>query len=396
MLSDGVIFDKHNASLQGVISMKFIRIMFSVLLVLGLVLLSAVGALIYFVDPNQYKTVLVDAVQKKTGYQLAVTGKLRWSFYPQLGIKVPHLSLKQPTEDKAFLVLDRVHVAVNVMQLLHGIDALDGSVRAASVQLLAIHAQNLRVGLQWHSQVLTLSPISAKLYQGTLEGSAHGSQFSTNPKWFWTVQLAGLQMQPLMDDVHGANALVSLSGEAHMIMHATTEGKSREDILKHLNGTLNVVLKNGAIQGVNLDDLIQYADAIINKSSLPESSHERRTPFNRFTGSFLVKNGEARTDNLSIKAMSFSTQGEGVINLPEDRMNMQFNIASAAQIKTHWEIPVVIEGQLAQPVVRLDANELGRLITVKELKQVKGRVGDHLKTQLHDKVERFVGHLLDH
>ncbi len=375
--------------------MKFIRIMFSVLLLLGVVTLAAVGVLIYFVDPNQYKPVLVDAVQKKTGYQLEIAGNLKWSFYPQLGVKVPQMSLKAPTQDKPFLTLNRVHVAVSLMQLLHGIDALEGSVRASSVQLLSIHAKNLRVGLHWNSQVLMLQPITAKLYDGSLNGSAHGSQFSSNPKWFWTVQLAGLQMQPLMQDIHGGNALVSLSGEAHMIMHATTEGKSRDELLRHLNGTLNVVLKNGAIEGANLDDLIQYADAIVNKSSFTPSTNHNRTVFNRFTGSFLVKNGEARTDNLLIKAASFSTQGEGVLNLPEDRVNLQFKIASAAQIKTHWEIPIVIEGQIAQPVVRLDANEIGRLITVQELKHAKGRIKDHLKTRLPDKVERFMGKLLD-
>ena len=48
----------------------------------------ATAAVVFFVDPNQWREPISDALSEQTGRPVAIDGSLNWQFFPRLGIDV--------------------------------------------------------------------------------------------------------------------------------------------------------------------------------------------------------------------------------------------------------------------------------------------------------------------
>ncbi len=68
--------------------MKIIKRTIYALITLLIMALLAISALIFFVDPNHYRTAIEALARDKANISLEMKGDLKWSFYPWLGISV--------------------------------------------------------------------------------------------------------------------------------------------------------------------------------------------------------------------------------------------------------------------------------------------------------------------
>ena len=160
---------------------KAFRIILWIVLLLVVVSALALAALYMFADPNKLKPVITSEVLKRTGYRLDIDGSLSWSLYPQVGVKAAHLTLTAPNEKHAFLDLQRVHIAVELAQLLRGVNKLRGEVHIASAKFMNVHVTSALVGLHWQDKTLTVRPIQASMYGGSLSGMVRAKNFSDVP-----------------------------------------------------------------------------------------------------------------------------------------------------------------------------------------------------------------------
>lgn len=103
-----------------------------VLAAVGVLGLLAVVVVIYattFLDPNDLKPRLAEAVQERTGLELSLDGPLSWTFYPRLGVTVEDASARLPdqrTDEAPFAALDRVDARIRFAPLLAGNIEVDG------------------------------------------------------------------------------------------------------------------------------------------------------------------------------------------------------------------------------------------------------------------------------
>jgi len=65
--------------------MKKLLLLVAVLLV---VVLGAVAALVLFVNPNQFKPLIVEQTKKQTGLDLMIEGDIGWKFFPSIGFEI--------------------------------------------------------------------------------------------------------------------------------------------------------------------------------------------------------------------------------------------------------------------------------------------------------------------
>ena len=134
---------------------KAFRIILWIVLLFVVVCALALSALYISADPNKLKPVITSEVLKRTGYRLDIDGDLSWSIYPQVGVKAAHLTLTAPNEKHAFLDLQRVNIAVELSQLLRGVNKLRGEVHIASAKFMNVQATSALVGLHWQDKTLT-------------------------------------------------------------------------------------------------------------------------------------------------------------------------------------------------------------------------------------------------
>jgi uncharacterized protein involved in outer membrane biogenesis len=375
--------------------MKPIRIMLSVVGLFMLVAVIAIAAFMMFMDPNKLKPVIINEVMKNTGYQLAIEGKLSWSFYPTLGVKVERMMLTDPHQTVPFLELRDVSIATELTKLLRGRQQMQGVLHIASMKLMNIQAENAYVGLHWEHQMLTLQPITASMYHGSVKGSAYGRDLENMPRWDWNVSFSQVQMKPLLQDVNGADSKLTIDGNADIKLMASTWGKNKAQLLNNLNGTTEFNLKNGIVSGVDLNYLLQTADALMNKQAVPAlPTNVNQTAFDSFSGTAAIKNGVAETNNLLLNSSAFTTRGNGSINLPYEAINIQLQVTPQKEARTQWEIPVLIAGSMNHPDVRLDMLEIDKMVAKKEVDKVKEKVRQQIKEKVPGKAGEFLQGLI--
>lgn len=103
-----------------------------VLAAVGVLGLLAVAVVIYattFLDPNDLKPRLVEAVRDRTGLELSLDGPLSWTFYPRLGLTVEDASARMPGQSASetpFAALERSDARIRFAPLLAGNIEVDG------------------------------------------------------------------------------------------------------------------------------------------------------------------------------------------------------------------------------------------------------------------------------
>ncbi|OHV11161.1 AsmA family protein [Kushneria phosphatilytica] len=99
---------------------------------IGVLALLAVAGVVYvttFVDPNDLKPRLVEAVKERTGLDLSLNGPISWTFYPRLGVTVEDAVARLPDQDRVsdpFAAFTRADVKVRLAPLITGDVSVDG------------------------------------------------------------------------------------------------------------------------------------------------------------------------------------------------------------------------------------------------------------------------------
>ncbi len=305
------------------------------------------------------------------------------------------MTLTVPGESRPFVDLRDAKVATSLTDLLYGQEKLAGNVHVVEMRLIDLRIQDVSADLHWENKILTLDPVKASLYNGTMQGTAHGSDLFTVPNWNWEVQLNNVQIKPLMQDVNGADSKVQISGAGQVNMKASTQGKAREEMLGHLNGNCSFSVNNGAVEGVDLNYFVQAANALINGQSLPSPAGLNQTAFNTLTGTLTITNGLAETKDLQLTSPAFVTSAQGNVKLVSQVLDFQLQIKPVETVKFNWQIPVLISGSLTHPDVRLDTDAVRKLVSKEDIDKLKSKAMEKIKERV-PQAGKLLQNLLGH
>ena len=263
---------------------------------------------------------------------------------------------------------------------------LQGSLRIGSLKAANIKVAQLRVDVKAKDGMVNIAPISARLYQGSIDGRASVNAltngFAVNEK------LTGIDIAPLLQD---AANLDLAEGRGNVVLDLTAQGNTVSGLKKALNGKASVDLANGAIKGINLEKLVQGVQNLGKESSVQTLGVDKneKTPFSEFKASFKVHNGVAHNDDLAVKSTVLRVTGKGDIDI--GRGNMDYNakaiFARTEQGKTAT-LPVNISGTFDDLKYKVDYNALIADVAKQKLDEkkdeLKARARDELKKGLKD------------
>ncbi len=131
------LFDEVLDSVLGMHLMKrWFKILASFIVSSAIALSVAMALVIYYVDPDQFKVPIQDAVLQRTGHELKLQGQLRWKWYPMLSLETKKLYLDNQAPFTGTLVsADTLKVDVSLWSLLTGRMVLDFDVEGATLVL---------------------------------------------------------------------------------------------------------------------------------------------------------------------------------------------------------------------------------------------------------------------
>jgi len=374
--------------------MKILRIILSLVGLLVLLCIIVIAGIVFFVDPNKLKPVIIEEVKKESGYQLTIEGPLSWALYPRLGVHIDKLTLTAPNQTAAFVECSNINMATSLTDLLTGQEKLEGSVRIGILRLYQLAAENTYVDVRWHNKVLTLEPLQATFYGGTLSGKIEATHLSAKPQWNMNLQLNQVQLKPLLKDLNGDHAKVNLSAISDVKWVVTTTGMTRDEWINNLNGAMTLKLTNGAIEGIDFNYLVTAANDLIHARMVEMPPATQITYFHNLSGSFIIKNGVMETNNLLLESPSFTSKAEGNLNLLAQRIDYHLQIQPLQEDTIHWAVPVLVTGEWQDPSVNLDKVALEKMAVEEQLQKVKSKVQTEVK-KLPEEANKLIQKLIN-
>ncbi len=230
------------------------RRVITTLAILLVVVVAGMTALVLLVNPNDFRTYMVQQVEQRSGYQLQVSGDLRWHVWPQLSILAGRMSLTAPGATQPMVTADNMRLDVNLWPLLS---------HQLSVSQVMLKNAIIRVTPDSAAQKPTGAPVGP--------GDAEPVSSSNNG---WSFNIGKLRLadslliwqQPGGDEYNFRDLNLNLDQDASKqasINLATRISRNQRNVSVNLKGQMNVAQyphrlvgqldeMNYAIDGANL------------------------------------------------------------------------------------------------------------------------------------------------
>ncbi|MBL0941715.1 MAG: AsmA family protein [Alphaproteobacteria bacterium] len=182
---------------------------------------------------------------------------------------------------------------------------------------------------------LTAELLNGVLSIPTMTGGIFGGQFKSTalvssqnlPSLQTTVNLKNANLQTLLASSPDLNIR---GGQVNMDLRLSSRGKSSQDLVSQLEGYLSLLAEKGAFEGFDLHALaknLKRAGSVDGLANLFGASMSGgRTLFDTFKTTFKIKNGVARTDDISLVSSAATATGKGFIDLPKWFMDISADI----------------------------------------------------------------------
>ena len=212
---------------------------------------------------------------------------------------------------------------------LKGINA-KGKLQVGALEVRGLKLADVNAQLNAANGRVAVAPHSAKGYEGTISGEvvvdANRNQVTLKEK------LEGISIGPILRDFAEQDRL---EGKGNLTLDVTTAGNTVNAMKRALAGTARVQLRDGAVKGINLGEILRKARSTLGGGSQPAAQGDGgagkpQTDFSELSASFTIKNGIAHNEDLDAKAPLFRLGGSGDINIPESSLNYTVKAALVA------------------------------------------------------------------
>ena len=284
---------------------------------------------------------------------------------------------------------------------LKGLNA-NGTIKIGSLKLANMKASNVRLDIHAADGKMEVNPLSANIYQGSTNGSLSAAA-SSPPRFAVRQALTGVAVGPLLKDLMNKDPI---EGKGNVQLDVTTQGATVSQIKKGLNGTARLNLRDGAVKGINIAEIIRGAKAKLgalkgDQQSTGTSAAGAKTDFSELSGSFRVTNGVAHNDDLDLKSPLLRVGGNGDINLGNDSLDytvkatvvstLQGQGGADMQALKGLTIPVRLSGPFAAIGWKVDFAGLASAAVKQKVDEKKEEVKEKAKEQLKDKLKGLFG-----
>lgn len=162
-------------------------------ILLGLILLVVIGigALVTFVNPNQFKPLLTEQVKKITGRDLVINGDISWRFFPTLGLSVGETEFRNPVgfAEPNLVQFKQANLSISVLPLLsHQLDIGEMRLEGAHV-----FVQTLKNGTTNLDGLTDKKAIADKTATEKTVTTKNDNDLSAK-KEHWKVAVAGIEL----------------------------------------------------------------------------------------------------------------------------------------------------------------------------------------------------------
>ncbi|NHI00779.1 AsmA family protein [Oceanimonas sp. MB9] len=283
---------------------------------------------------------------------------------------------------------------------------VQGRLSADQLKVQGMEMENLELNIKVRQGKASAEQISARLYDGTLNGTVSLNANPTPARFALQTELKGVDGYQLLNDAAGMD---SLEGRASVDLNVTGRGLSSQAIKESLAGTSRVEFADGALRGINIAAMIRRAYAQVKGQPVMEEQEAQKTDFSALTADFAIGEGKVSTDNLRLASPLLRVRGEGETSLLNDSLDVLLNTSIVGTLKgqdgetldelKNITVPVRISGSYKEPRYSLDMQRVFDLYLKekagKEAERLQRKLDEKLNGELGDKINEKLPGLLD-
>jgi AsmA protein len=182
-----------------------------------------------------------------------------------------------------------------------------------------------------------------------------------------------------------------LEGKGNVALDVTAAGASVNTMKRSLAGSAKVHLRDGAIKGINIAEILRKARAALGKRSGEAADSKDKTDFSELSASFTIKNGVAHNDDLDLKSPLLRIGGVGDIDIGRSTISYVVKASVVATSKGQGgkeldelaglTVPVKLSGSFDALKYEVDYRAVAGDLA-------KSRVGDKVRDRLKGLIGR--------
>lgn len=202
---------------------------------------------------------------------------------------------------------------------------------------------------------LRLDPLRAALYGGSIVAQSILDVSGKVPQLKLQSDLKNVLVGPLLQDMTGK---AELTGSAVLFLQIESRGNMKKQFLRHMNGTMNISLKDGVIRKLHILQVIRQAKALYEGELVVAAAKDEPTGFAHISGSGVIKNGVLVNKDLQAKSDLMKVTGSGKVDLVKEYVDYLLQVSLTRALdrdkktgKTDfgkYEVPYKIQGHFSQ------------------------------------------------
>ncbi|MGC9493433.1 AsmA family protein [Vibrio genomosp. F10] len=237
--------------------------------------------------------------------------------------------------------------------------------------------------------IAELTSFSSKLYSGSISANAKLDARQSPATYTAKKRIKGVKVLPLLRDV-AQNEMLEGTGN----IDVDVKGKSLTEtgIKKNLVGTININFEDGAVNGINVAQLIRVNYAKIKGEKVEEQTGPQKTDFSAMKATLKLNKGIVTTNNLSMQSPLLRIHGEGSANYIDETVNFLVRTSIVGSLQGQGgkniddlkdvTIPIQVTGSWVQPKFALVFDDVLKQKAEKELdrglEKLEEKYGDKL------------------
>ncbi|EPQ9985919.1 AsmA family protein [Vibrio vulnificus] len=335
------------------------------------------------------------ALDGKADVTLAEIPKVRFSLHsPEIDLD-EFLGLTQPSQETASTNSSNdkdAHPEANneVEPDLSALKTLDviGQVSIDKFKANNAKLQNVITKFTVNRGIATLDRFDANLYQGSINASAKLDARRSPATYSVKKRIKGVQVQPLLVDVAQND---KLEGTGNIDVDVNGSSLTPSGIQKNLVGTVEINFADGAVNGINVAQMIRENYAKIKGEKLDATEGVQKTDFSSMTATLTLNKGKVTTNNMHMQSPLLRIRGKGEANYINQTVDFTVSTSIVGSLEGQGgkdidelrdvTIPINISGSWADPKFKLVFDDVLKQKAQKEIDRGVEKLTDKIKDE---------------
>jgi AsmA protein len=243
---------------------------------------------------------------------------------------------------------------------LEGLDGIDFDLRLSAARVMLAESRIGRTALTANLRAgrFALTIGESQAFDGVVKGMIGIADGGNGADMKANLQFTGVDLEKCLNVVLG---LHKMEGRGDVTLTLDASGKDVFDLARSLNGTGSLVARNGALVGVNVEQLLRRLE----RRPLSGGGDFRngRTPFEKLAVVVKIEGGNARVEDVKLEGSAVRLALDGSASIPGRALDLKGTatlIGASAKDNGEFALPFVVRGSWEDPVMLPDADSLIR------------------------------------